>query len=362
MVWITGGPGTGKSTLRDAILDPLAGGALVSIADATAAGIWQRLGWATLPVAVDELEAEADSRRQLNVVKLARLAASGGLVLRGGSDHKEAQFTARSAFLFSSILIPPLPPADRSRIVILELGSLGDRPRPSIAPGRLTELGRLIRTRLVQGWPRLEALREWYRAEGWQGTPRLEARACDLYGTLLAVAEILLADDREELAHEPAQWLDLVRREAAQIQGEARDEDECLAHLLSSIVQVSPSDRKTIAQLVHVAADRGGGDPVPAQRLLGTCGLRVEGIDGVQHLAIANKHQGLVLLFSQTHWGTRSGSSAPWVQAFRRLAARMGGGPSPRLLWFGGVASRATILPLEKCLPVEHNPAVEEHS
>ena len=46
------------------------------------------------------------------------------MVLRGGSDHQAAGFVVRSAFMFSSILIPPLLDQDLSRIAVLTLKDL----------------------------------------------------------------------------------------------------------------------------------------------------------------------------------------------------------------------------------------------
>ena len=72
-------------------------------------------------IAVDELESEADVRKQKAVLKLARLASSGAAMLRGGDRHKGVEFNARSAFLFSSINAPPLEPQDLSRMALLRL-------------------------------------------------------------------------------------------------------------------------------------------------------------------------------------------------------------------------------------------------
>ena len=105
MVWVAGDKGTGKSTLQKVVKGVFGRGGLIPAVDASAAGLWQSLGHSSLPVALDEVESEEDNRRNNNLLKLARVAASGGQMLRGGSDHKQASFTVRSCFLFSSILI-----------------------------------------------------------------------------------------------------------------------------------------------------------------------------------------------------------------------------------------------------------------
>ncbi len=105
LVWITGDKATGKSTLHQVLHAVFGDDGILSVSDVSAAGIWQKLGHSTLPVAIDELEAEEDNRKAQNVIKLARQAASGGVILRGGADHAATEFKARSCFLFSSILV-----------------------------------------------------------------------------------------------------------------------------------------------------------------------------------------------------------------------------------------------------------------
>jgi hypothetical protein len=139
-------------------------GALIAVSDASAAGVWQKLGHSTLPVILDEVEAEEDNRRGQGLIKFARQAASGGLVLRGGSDHGASEFTARSGFLFSSILIPPLQPQDRSRMAVLELKELQGNSEPNLDTRHLSDLGQRLMRRLVDGWARWGATLDMYRA------------------------------------------------------------------------------------------------------------------------------------------------------------------------------------------------------
>lgn len=188
MVWVAGAHGTGKSTLHNAI-GHVFNGDIIQSSDASAAGIWQRLRHSSLPIAIEEIEAGGHSHTVEGVIRLARQAASGGLVLRGGADHTASQFTVLSAFMFSSILIPPLLPQDRSRIAVLELGELpADAPAPEIRPNELAEIGAGLRRRLIDGWKRREDF-----AEGWRSALKSaghSARTSDQYGTLLALADL----------------------------------------------------------------------------------------------------------------------------------------------------------------------------
>lgn len=116
--WVTGGAGTGKSTLIQRLIKHMFDDGLVSSADTT---------------------------------------AGGGKIHRGGADHRGVVFEARSCFLFSSINVPPLLGADRSRMAILALDPLAAYARALSAEG-------------------------------------YDARGCDVFGTLLACANLALHD------------------------------------------------------------------------------------------------------------------------------------------------------------------------
>jgi hypothetical protein len=136
---------TGKSTLQKALEHLLDGGALHT-ADATEAALRQLLKQQTLPVLFDELEANEDNRRAKAVIGLARLASSGGDAHRGGQDHEGHAFKAKTCFLFSSILLPPLLQQDRNRLAILELEKIPRGAEPvELDPGRAAPiLGRSL--------------------------------------------------------------------------------------------------------------------------------------------------------------------------------------------------------------------------
>ena len=82
------------------------GGWLLNLLDPTSAAIRQLLQHDCLPVAIDEAEPAADKdnkRRLAELIKMARMAYSGGKVARGGSDGEPTDYVLRSAMLFSSI-------------------------------------------------------------------------------------------------------------------------------------------------------------------------------------------------------------------------------------------------------------------
>jgi hypothetical protein len=349
VVWITGGPGTGKSTLQE-VLRHVLNDWLVSVSDASAAGIWQKLGYATLPVALDEIEADADNRRADAVIKLARQAASGGLVLRGGQNHEGTEFVARSCFLFSSIVIPPLEPQDLSRMAILELMAL---PQGSIVQMKrdwLRGLGPALIRRLVDQWGRMAETMEIYRAA--LAEVGHNARGCDQFGTLLACADLALYDAAPdgEQARATAARLDAKRLDewAEQVS----DEFAMLNKLVTFAIEPHRGgSRRSVGAWIEQAAGLGGNAAAAedAETLLRTHGLSVHGDEGgATWLAMANAHSELEKIFAGTKWAGRAGKTGGWRQSARRLPGAVA---SRQPIYFGGPNLRATLIPIEIVLP-----------
>lgn len=257
-VFITGDKATGKSTLQR-LLRQLLGGGLIQTENTTEAGISQLLKMDALPVSIDELEGEADTRQAKNIVKLARISASGGLRLRGGDNHTGTQFRARSCFAFSSINQPPLEPQDLSRMALLRLYRLpaGATP-PVLDPQRNAMLGRMLMRRLADGWhlydATLQAIREMLARAGHDG------RGQDTFGHLLACADLCVGHDAERLGlalgaetEFYAEWEGLL---AAPGMTEYEDAEEnwrlCLRHMLSVRVDAwrHGSKRQTVGDVL----------------------------------------------------------------------------------------------------------------
>lgn len=357
LVWMTGDKASGKSTLQELIKGVMGAGGIINSTDATAAGLWQSVGHASLPVALDEIEAEEDNRKAHNIIKLARQAASGGQTLRGGSDHKNASFTVRSCFLFSSILIPPMLGQDISRMAVLQLDKLLDGAKaPNLSEKKLNAIGEKIRARLLQQWPRFITLLETWQAQlvsvGHSG------RSADQFGTLMACYDVLTSDadpDSDTLA----EWGELLKRQGLEeCQDDISDHERCLGHLMTTQLDLMRSgERRTVGSWVLEAA---GKDPTDeelfpsadtiksANKALGNVGLLVKketspGGRPYFILHVANDHQGLSGLFRDTHWSGRSGTSGVWVQAMRRIK-----GSQPSQQRFNGTKLRCTAVPLDE--------------
>lgn len=362
MVWVTGGTGTGKSTLRNSIED-LYAGRLVACEDPSPAGLWQTLGHQTLAIAVDEHEPDEldQSRRPESVVKLARLAASGAMMLRGGADHKSVEFVIRSCFMFFSILIPPLSPQNRNRLAILSLGQLRAEAAPELEPAKLREVGQKLLRRLVDGWPSWGAVHHVFHNA--LMAEHLNSRTADVYAALLTAAELVCADDHSDLAeYANTIALQIAGFSLGEMGDDAPDENRCLAFLLSSMLPLESGavKRPVLEYIRRVMLGEPHSDSTrDAKAMLMNYGLKVVyyrvGAERFPFLAVAFNHRELSKVFHGTHWAARSGTNGVWKQSLERLP---GAERSRNPIWFTGANLRAVLVPMRAIFPPEGDPKV----
>lgn len=362
VVYVTGGQGTGKSTLQK-LVKALLGPGLIQSADATAAGIYQLMKADALPVAIDELEGKADPRRQKAVMELARAAADNNLVLRGGDTHKGVQFYARSCFLFSSINTPPLEPQDWSRIALLSLYRL-DRslPPPELDEAELGRVGRMVLRRMIDAWPSFtstfKAYAEALRAAGH------DARGQQTFGVLLACADLLVGGDAGELelpmgpeaSAGLAEWTErLAVSGLVEYESATENWRLCLDHLLSTRIDIwRGGQRQTVGEVLEafqrgLEHAHGGLDWAEARHLLEQTGLGLQKPTkpGEEYeLLIPNSHKLLYDLFQGSKWQGEPGAGV-WAGALRQ---------APRDTWrvaqgrITGIKCKATAFGLSTVL------------
>ncbi|MFK8250201.1 hypothetical protein [Ancylobacter terrae] len=322
-IFLVGDAGTGKSHLQR-LIKAVLGGMLVQATDTTSAGIYQRIGTDALPVGVDELEAEADNRKVIAVVKLARLAASGGLMLRGGQDNAGVEFQARSTFLFSAINAPPLPPQDLSRLGVLTLRDLDPAKIAEPPVLKLADtIGPRMLRRLMDRWEAWPELFERYRKVLFKGGH--DSRGQDTYGTLVAAAHLLLGDAAMAEASTNAidNWSVMLGVDAlpehVQRQKNWRN---CVSHILGARVPAwKQGNRQAVGQLIEdLKEGRDSLTLTEAQRQLAQAGLglvRDLAIADGFILAVPNTSPLLSELFEGTVWAGQAGIGG-WSGALRQ--------------------------------------------
>ncbi|WP_226783173.1 DUF927 domain-containing protein [Oceaniglobus trochenteri] len=344
--WFTGDRARGKSELQRLLLAVHGGeSGLVQSSDSTKAGIQGQLRASCLPVALDELEPDdRGSLRERDIIKLARIASSGGMTLRGSADHKGHSANIYSVFLFSSILIPPLEAQDKSRLIVFDLEPIPKgAPRLTLDLRRLRRIGAQLRRALIDAWPTwLERQGVWHAA---LAKADIHGRAADNYGTVMALADMLLSphDIRADVA---ANW---VERLGEALEDEPDDDptnaDDMLTHLLSQPLDPWRNGRQMpVAEWLAYAANLPGARapsdntmPDQVNGLIATYGLRVEGQQENARLAIANsKRCQMLKIFEGTQW-----AGGVWKQAAERLPGVERGVSRT----FAKVSSRATLVP-----------------
>lgn len=326
--FLVGDRAVGKSTLQHLLKD-IYERAVHNTADTSPAGIYQKVGYDSLPVAVDELEAEADNRRTQGVFRLARLAASGGRMFRGGADHTGVEFTARNCFFFSAINPPPLPAQDLSRMIVLNLRKLPpERAAQSVERLSSTVTGQMLLRRLMDEWhrfqPTFQAYRETLAKAGHDG------RGQDTYGIALTCADLLLGPELlEDLGYpseDLSQWQEhLAISKLPELADAKENWLACLTHLLGSRVEAwREGRRRTVGHLLEDMSLKAGDEDYLefkyARGWLYQAGLSVIDMRGKGlgfWLAIPSTGPLVAALFKDQVWGGQ-GAVGVWTSALRQ--------------------------------------------
>jgi hypothetical protein len=363
MIFVTGDASAGKSTLQK-LSRAVLGNCLLQAADTTAAGIYQCVRQDVLPVAIDEMEAEADPRKGRAIMNLARLASSGAKMRRGGTEHDPVEFEARSCFFFSAINAPGLEPAEEGRTGLMRLHKLDPKKSGEKAPtvdGETTG-PRLLR-QAIDNWSRYPsawaAYREALRGVGHGG------RSQDTLGALLACADLALGPD---LAYELGvpmhddlsvwgRWLPA--------QAPMENWHGCLRQLLSARVDAwRNGSRSTIGRVIEdlLASDQTStfqdADDAfaypQARKMLLEAGVdllspsaETGGPLAGYILAVPNDSPKIGALFKDTKWVGQPGASV-WKSALRQAPAKLLVDQEQRdnRVRIDGVQTRCTLIKL----------------
>ncbi|GIK50338.1 MAG: hypothetical protein BroJett013_30350 [Alphaproteobacteria bacterium] len=365
-VMVTGDSGTGKSTL-EGLIKAVMGDRLLDVADATAAALYQTLGQDALAVAFDEFENEDDARGAA-VMRLARLASSGGRVARGGADGVPTNYQARGSFKFSAINPPSMRPAEQNRTTILALKPHAEGARAPIVSAReAEEIGRMLVARILHMWSfwpeRFDCFRAKLAAIGHSN------RGQDQFGTLLAAADLALNESSEGLNEE---WPEIAPMLAPSARGETSGAlpnwRRCLNHALACQPDAWKGVKfKQVGQALaaYDAADPEAWSTHELQTRLGYVGLALVVARGAgedeyprtRWLGFPQRHPALAKAFEGTDWSARRGADGAWIGAISQ---------APEDAWRRGVfrvagaKERGLLVRLDVVLEQDEDDAKEE--
>lgn len=358
-IWITGGAGTGKTTILKLFIHPLLGGIVQSATGGTTeAGLRGTLKSDAIPVVFDEFEQNEARDKAIvqNVLALARIASSeGGKIYKGTTSGGANSFEIRSMFCVSSINVSLVQKADVDRFCVLGLRNAGmdkDEWREfhtAITNVCTIDAGRALIARTVQHIPTItENAKVLAQALG----RRFGQRFGDQHGTLLAGAWSLEPDGGGLLSLAQAeQWIDQMNWEQAQHDGTDADEVKCLDTILQTLVRIGGGQEASIGELVQAVARQQMLHDVTSwtalEPVLGRYGIKVfrpgarlpdKEIADACWLAISNSNLQLRSALKDTPWANGSHKSS-----LRRLTGAMAP-KSP--IHVGTTTNRVTLVPL----------------
>lgn len=333
-VWVTGGKGTGKSTLMEWLVAPALGsprGKLYLQGGTTEAGIRQTLKASSIPIIFDEFETTASTRDRIeSIIELMRNAWSQtqGFIVKGSAGGHAVEFQLGFAALVSSIRIGLTTDADRSRFSILELDQHGDDKgqwralQKALAPIDEAYGERLFARAVARVHVLLDSQRHLAAALAEVAGQRYGQQV----GTLLAGWWMLEHDEviTEAAARSVVKDLKLVEELADATQA---DEDDCLMHLYSTNVTLAPG----AASITIGAAIRCNGWVEALKQL----GIKIDNGRAI----IANKHAELERIYRGTRWAGNWSWSLARVPGATRVDRCSFGSRS--------VKSRAVSIPID---------------
>lgn len=306
---ITAEAGSGKTTLLNKIADLLREWGPLVLESATEAGLRQKIKNDAIPVILDELDTNShDDRTFQNIIKLFRIASTGGEVIKGTPTGKALIFRANFSGLIAGINLPKFSQADETRFCVLELNS---RNRKS----QWFELEREI-NKAFSSESATDILNWTINNPGYilqsihHIRPLIEeisdARTAQQYGVLLGAAQSFLQVPAPKLLEELKDyWKYKAGHSDNVVHLAEKDSERCLEHLMSLIVGVDESGRKfNLSSLIH--EDPGAIDT--KNKFIAIFGLKLQD----NALFVAGNNPELKKHFNDTPW-------LSWSASLRRL-------------------------------------------
>lgn len=312
-IWMTGGAGSGKSSLAKFAHALLRGTDVFAQGNSTEAGIRQRLRADARPVIMDESESneESDAKRVQSILGLIRQASteSDAETLKGTTDGSGMTYHIRSMFCLASIQVALKHKADIDRLTVLTLrsgrasdpGAGSEWGRIKDAMYQLTDKDPTVRGRLLRRCIDLLPV----TMKNIEVFSRVGAdffgsqRDGDQYGALLAGAWSLMS---QEIAT-PAQALAMFeghKWEELRDNADADESQRALSALMGALVRIKGGIELTVYELVRAACRVETGiteiTDVTADAILQRHGMKVKG----DYLVLANDSNELRRLMDGT--------------------------------------------------------------
>lgn len=363
-LWMTGGAGSGKSTIAKLAHGLLRGTDVFAQGSSSEAGIRQRLKADALPVIMDESESteESDAKRIQSILALIRQASteSDAETLKGTADGSGMTFHIRSMFCLASIQVALKNKADIDRLSVLALTSGRDAKKDDVswkvlkeklymAVGRDDTVSRRLLRRTINLLPTTLKNIDLFTEVG----ARIfgSQRDGDQYGTLLAGAWSLISS---ELAT-PEQAETMIKNYDWSEHLEGADEDEsarALMALMESKIRHSGTE-VTVYELVCAAS----GAPLPsldlqpgaADAFLQRNGMRVK--------------DGFLIISNSSAEPKRLLGDSPYAADLRGMLLRVPGADRNinKPVKFNGVQSKCIRIPVGPILNDLPTPAAAQH-
>ena len=306
-VWVTGGSGTGKSTLMENLVAPCLGfesGWLYLQGSSTEAGLRQRVKSSSIPIIFDEFETtdeDASKRRLSGLVELMRNSWSStrGSIIKGSAAGHSVEFQLSFSCLVSSIRIWLTNDADRSRFSILELQPHGsietewDALRSSLKKIDL-DFGERLFARSASMVPTIlqsfKTLQSAFAAS-------VSQRYGQQVGMLMAGYYALLQD--EPVSKDEAEKIAAEMEISSHSKDDVgiTDEEECLRTLMTTRFEVTQGFAKVRESLEEILRKR---DEIK-QSDLKSYGIKIDTDGG---LLIDQSHVEIKKIFAHTRWQT----------------------------------------------------------
>jgi putative DNA primase/helicase len=314
-IWLTGGSGTGKSTVMSDIIQPSLGdchGFMQVQGGTTEAGIRQTLRASSVPLIFDEFESNSQctKERHDSIVELLRntWSETSGQIVKGSAGGTSSAFNLCFSGLVSSVGVNLLTDADKSRFSVLELKPHGDDneewKRLEKAMKCIDEeFGHRLFARMVRMLPIVRQNFIILKAEIARVSRQ---RMGQQVGMLMAGWYALRSDEviTKEGAASIADDLNLKEEN----QDRETEEESCLLHLLTYRVQLDEISRSssTIGQIIDLNPEESCNRGI--QKELRKYGVMVE----KDAIYISDSHASLSKIFADTRWFN-------WSRFLRRL-------------------------------------------